>query len=284
MNPESSQSSATRQCPALEAQRVVFGYGAQPVLHGFSLAVERGDFMALLGPNGSGKSTCIRLLAGVIHPSGGEVRLDGHDIAALPRRTVARRLAVVPQMTSPSFAFTVHEYVMMGRAPHLGRLQAESREDREIVAEALALTEAFELADRPVTELSGGELQRVTIARAVAQQADIMLLDEPTAMLDINHQIEIFELLRGLNASRDVTILCVSHDLNSAAEYCPLLVLMRDGVVVADGAPAEVITEERIADVYGAKVLVDEGPSGRPRVTPLSEAAITRLKSGGAVR
>jgi iron complex transport system ATP-binding protein len=269
--------------PALAAQAVRFGYGEDLILRDFDLDVSRGDFVGLLGPNGSGKSTCVRLLSGVVRPLSGTVLLDGTSLADLPRRTVARRLAVVPQLTAPTFAFTVREFVMMGRTPHLGRLQSERKEDHEVVTEALALTETSGLSDRHVTELSGGELQRVTIARALAQEADILLLDEPTAMLDINHQVEIFELLRGLNASRDVTILCVSHDLNSASEYCPRLVLLCEGAVVADGPPDQVLTAERIQGVYGARVLIDASPSGKPRVTPLSEAAVTRLSAVPAV-
>ena len=276
MTPSSSPQPSSLP-PALAAQAVQFGYGEDLILNDFSLSVSRGDFVGLLGPNGSGKSTCVRLLSGVVKPLSGAVMLDGVSLTDLPRRTIARRLAVVPQLTAPTFAFTVREFVMMGRSPHLGRLQSERKEDHEIVAEALALTETFDLSARHVTELSGGELQRVTIARALAQEADILLLDEPTAMLDINHQVEIFELLRGLNASRDVTILCVSHDLNSAAEYCPRLVLLRNGSVVADGAPEAVLTAERIQQVYGARVLIDASPSGKPRVTPLSEAAVARL-------
>jgi len=186
---------------------------------------------------------------------------------------VARRLSVVPQMSAPPFEFTVREIVGMGRTPHLGRLQSERPADREAVAEALTLTDTTQLAERPVTELSGGELQRVTIARALAQQAPIMLLDEPAAFLDINHQLHIFNLLARLNADEGRSILCVSHDLNLASEYAERVVMLAGGQVVADGDPGSVLTRERIAAVYGCEVLVDSSPHGRPRITLLRDTA-----------
>ncbi|MGC9319739.1 MAG: ABC transporter ATP-binding protein, partial [Armatimonadota bacterium] len=182
----------------------------------------------------------------------------------------ARMLAVVPQMSSPPFEFTVREVVAMGRTPHLGRLQPEGPADREAVERALELTRTSELSSRPVTELSGGEYQRVVIARALAQEAPVMLLDEPVSHLDIGHQVEIFDLLVRLNREEGRSILCISHDLNLASRYCDRLVAIADGRVAADGPPEEVITEERIAQLYDCRVRVDDGPEGRPRVTPLS--------------
>ncbi len=190
-------------------------------------------------------------------------------------------MAVVPQMSPSPFDFTVREIVRMGRTPHLSRLQGESGADREAVEHALKLTDTVALADRPVTELSGGELQRVIIARGLAQESPIMLLDEPVAFLDINHQIQIFDLLARLNAEEGRSILCVSHDLNLAGGYCERLILLSDGRCVTDGPPAEVLTEQRIETVYGCPVLVDEGPSGRPRVTLLSERTRERGREAG---
>ncbi|MCD6361333.1 MAG: ABC transporter ATP-binding protein, partial [Armatimonadetes bacterium] len=210
--------------PVLEARGVTCGYDGRRVLDGLDLSLHRGEFAVLIGPNGSGKTTLLRALAGVLNLEEGQVLVEGRPLERMPRREVARLLAVVPQMTSPPFEFTVREIVRMGRTPHLGRLQAERACDREAVAEALALTETEHLAERPVTELSGGELQRVTIARALAQQAPIMLLDEPAAILDINHQLQVFNLLARLNTDEGRSILCVSHDLNLASEYAHRLI------------------------------------------------------------
>jgi len=256
----------------LQACGVVCGYDGREVLRGVDLSLHRGEFLALIGPNGSGKTTLLRALAGVLAPKAGRVLLEGRPINALPRYQIARRLAVVPQMTSPPFEFTVREIVQMGRAPHLGRLQPEGPADRAAIAEALAVTATEHLAERPVTELSGGELQRVTIARALAQQAPIMLLDEPAAFLDINHQQQIFNLLARLNATDQRSILCISHDLNLAAEYAHRLVLIAAGQVVCAGTPEEVLTAELIRLVYGCEVEVDRSPSGRPRISLLARA------------
>jgi len=174
---------------ALEARDVTCGYDGRAVLDGVNVALERGEFLSLIGPNGSGKTTLLRALAGVLRADSGEVLLEGRAIGSYARHEIARRLAVVPQMSAAAFDFSVSEIVRMGRTPHLGRLEAERPADREAVAEALALTDTERLAERLVTELSGGELQRVMIARALAQQSPIMLLDEPAAFLDISHQL-----------------------------------------------------------------------------------------------
>jgi iron complex transport system ATP-binding protein len=179
-------------------------------------------------------------------------------------------VGVVPQASAVPFEFTAREIVAMGRTPHITRLHGESDHDRRAVQAAMERTDTLELSDRPISELSGGEAQRVIIARALAQEPELLLLDEPTAFLDLNHQIEIFELLRRLNRDEGLTVVCVSHDLNLASVYCDRLVLLRDGRVAADGTPSEVVTVHRIREIYGAQVLVDEAtPSGRPRVTLL---------------
>lgn len=261
------------QGPAvLQACGVECGYNGRKVLAGMDLSLHRGEFLAVLGPNGSGKTTLLRALAGVLPLMSGQVLLEGRPISAMPRQQVARTMAVVPQLSTPPFEFTVREMVAMGRSPHLGRLQAERPEDREAVAEALSLTGTSHLAARPVTELSGGELQRVTIARALAQQAPIMLLDEPGAFLDLNHQLHIFNLLVELNVNQSRSILCISHDVNLASEYAQRLVLMQQGRVVCHGAPEQVLTADNILQVYGCRVEVDHSPSGRPRITLLPGA------------
>lgn len=243
------------------------GYEQREVLRDVTMEFRRGEFLGLIGPNGSGKTTLLRALTGELAPSAGSVLLDGKPVGRQPRRQVARRMAVVPQMSVPPFEFSVEQIVAMGRSPHLGRLQPERTEDRAAVARAMELTHTEHLAARVVTELSGGEFQRVVIARALAQEAPLMLLDEPAAHLDIGHQIDIFELLGRLNRDEGRSILCVSHDLNLASRYCDRLISMEQGRIVAEGTPAVVLTEEHISALYGCSVQVDSGPGGRPRVT-----------------
>jgi iron complex transport system ATP-binding protein len=256
--------------PAALAQRVRCGYDGREVLHGLDLALASGEFLGVLGPNGSGKSTLLRAMTGVLPLTAGEVRLFGKPLRELARREIARRVGVVPQAGAPPFEFTVREVVGMGRTPHIGRLHGETDRDCAAIEAALERTDTRDLADRLLSELSGGEAQRVIIARALAQEPELLLLDEPTAFLDLSHQIEVFELLRRLNRDEGLTVLCISHDVNLASLYCDRLVLLRDGVVADEGRPADVITPTRIKDVYGASVLVDDDtPSGRPRVTLL---------------
>ncbi len=250
-----------------EVRQVAAGYDGREVLHGVDLTVERGQMMALLGPNGSGKSTLVRVLSGVLSPSSGDVLLNAKALQTLSRREVAREVGVVSQMGHAIFAFSGLEYVMMGRTPHLGRLQGESQHDREVAYRAMADTDTEHLAERLITELSGGELQRLTIARCLAQETPALLLDEPTAFLDINHQLQVLGLLQKLNRTQGKTILCVSHDLNLTAAFFDKIALMKAGKIVAVGSPEEIITTERIAEVYGAEVSVDTGPSGKPRVS-----------------
>jgi iron complex transport system ATP-binding protein len=259
--------------PVLEARGLRVGYDGRAVIRGADLVLQRGEFAGLIGPNGAGKTTLLRTLAGRMRPDVGQVLLEGRPIAQRARREVARLLAVVPQLSTPPFEFTVREIVAMGRTPHLGRLQGEQDRDRAAINRALDLTDTAVLADRPVTELSGGEFQRVVIARALAQEAPVMFLDEPVAHLDIGHQAAIFDLLVRLNREEGRSILCVSHDLNLAAQYCDRLIVLADGRTVAEGVPEDVLTEERIADLYGARVHVDIGPHGRPRVTLLGGRA-----------
>jgi iron complex transport system ATP-binding protein len=263
--------------PALELCGVVCGYEAQPALRGVDLALGAGEFAGVIGPNGAGKSTLLRVMAGVLRPSAGEVRLLGRRLSDYRRREVARLLAVVPAPGTPQFSFTVREYVSMGRTPYLGRLQPDRPEDGAVVERSLRATDAEPLTDRVITELSAGEWQRVSIARALAQEPRVLLLDEPTAFLDLGHQREVAELLVKLNAEQGITLVWVSHDLNLAAEYCPRLVVLAEGKVRAEGSPEEVLTEALIAEVYGAQVQVDRGPAGKPRVTLLSERALGNL-------
>lgn len=256
--------------PVLAARDLHCGYDDFAVIRGVDLDLLEREFLGLIGPNGSGKTTLLRALTGRLRPTSGDVLLDGRPIAQIPRREVARRLAVVPQISSPPFEFTVREIVAMGRSPHLGRLQAEGPQDQQAVEAAMALTGISGLSSRPVTELSGGEYQRVVIARALAQKAPLMLLDEPAAHLDIGHQVEIFDLLLRLNRDEERSILCVSHDLNLAARYCDRLIAVSDGAITAAGTPSDILTAEFVGSLYGCEVRVDADPGGHIVVTPLS--------------
>ncbi|MEW6753739.1 MAG: ABC transporter ATP-binding protein [Candidatus Latescibacterota bacterium] len=267
----------------LSLHRVCSGYRPQvPVVRGVDLELEPGEFMGLIGPNGCGKSTLLRTITGIVPVMAGRIELTQTDVRALARRELARRMAVVPQESAWPFAFSVREVVMMGRHPYLGRLRGPGRLDVEIVAEAMALTGITELAERSVAELSGGERQRVVIARALAQRPAILLLDEPTNHLDISHQVEVFDLLHALNQERRLTLLCVTHDLGFAGEYCTRVALMAAGRIVACGPPAEVITRQAISRVYGIDVRVEPGlPGSGPRVIPVSRKSRLQLVRQG---
>lgn len=258
----------------LELKRVFSGYRADaPVVRGVDLTLAAGDFLGLLGPNGCGKSTLIRTITHVVPVMAGMVTLEGREIGQLSRKQLARLVGVVPQDAAGEFSFTVREIVTMGRHPYLGRFRGPGKEDEEIVEEAMALTRTSSLAQRSIGELSGGERQRVIVARALAQKPRLLLLDEPTNHLDINHQVEIFDLLHQLNQEQGVTLLCVTHDLNFAAEYCNRITLMDKGRIVASGSPDEVLTGELIGSVYGVEVRVEPGP----RIVPLSRKTRLRL-------
>lgn len=258
--------------PIIEAREVKYRYGSNWVLNDLSLVVEQGEIAGIIGPNGSGKTTILKLLSKVLKPEAGSIRLMERDIASMKQKEIAKIVAAVPQGTSIAFPFTVREIILMGRSPHLGLLQMERESDMRIADNAMALTDTLEFADRSIDELSGGERQRVIIARALAQEPLVCLLDEPTSYLDINHQVEIFDLIKRLNGERDLTVVIVSHDLNMAAEYCDRLILLKNGRVYKDGSPREVITEADIREVYEANVVVsDNAVTGAPHIIPVSE-------------
>jgi len=259
----------------LEARKLTVGYNGQTVLHEVDLAVARGQFVGVVGRNGCGKSTLVRALSRVLPPISGQALLDGVDVYRMGARELARRLAVVSQDNPVAFDFPVREVVLMGRSPHLSRFALEGSRDHAIAREAMALTHTLTFASRPVTSLSGGERQRCMIARALAQQPDILLLDEPTAHLDINHQIEVLDLAKRLTAERGLATLVVLHDLNLASQYCDHLAIISDGRVLATGTPGEVVTEANIRTAYGTDVQVRQHPSsGRPYVTLISRLPV----------
>jgi iron complex transport system ATP-binding protein len=255
----------------LTVDNVSFSYVAGiPTLRNVSLAVHRREFLTLVGPNGSGKSTLLKILDRIFLPDEGAITLDGAPLASFTRADIARRMAYVPQDREAVFPFTVEEIVLMGRAPHTAGVMFESEGDREIARKMMGLTDISHLASHPVTNLSGGERQRAFIARALAQQPQILLLDEPTAHLDIAHQVDIFRLLRSLSVDTGLTVVSVTHDLNLAAMYSDRIALMQCGTIAAAGTPSEVLTVDRIRDVFRAEVVVDLHPAAAaPRVTVL---------------
>ena len=257
---------------ALGADHVTFAYeAARPVLDGINLRIPRGGLVGILGPNGSGKTTLLRLLGGLLPPTAGRVSLDGADLRALSRGAIARRIAVVPQETHLAFEYTVLELAMMGRYPHLSAFAVEGPEDVTIARDALRATGTLELESRLVNTLSGGEKQRVVIASALAQRPEILLLDEPTASLDLAYQLSIQSILRVLNSERGITIVVSTHDLNFAAGLCGQLILLDRGRVLSEGATSEMLQPELIRRLYGVEVDISTNVrTGHLTVVPLA--------------
>lgn len=247
----------------LRAQGITFSYNHKPVLDGVSLELVPGEMVGLMGPNGSGKSTLIKVLSRALNPQRGAVSLDDLSLATLNQSQIARRMAVVPQVFELPTGFTAFEVVLMGRTPHLTFLQSESECDYEIARTAMQATGTWDLADRYVDQLSGGERQRVVIARALAQEPQVLLLDEATAHLDVRHQIEIMDIIRRLMTERNLTVLIVFHDVNLAAQFCDRIILLKDGRVFASGHPREVITSQALRAVYGVEMFVIPHPGNQ---------------------
>lgn len=253
----------------LKMQDVTLGYGGTVVVEGVTLQVKPGEMLGLVGPNGCGKSTIIRALSRVISPYSGRILLNGKDISRISRKDLARRLGVVPQMPLLPSTFTAFEIVLMGRNPHLGLFQYEGPGDMAIAWQAMEKTSTRHLAQRRIGELSGGEIQCVVIARVLAQETEAILLDEPTANLDIGRQIEILDLIKGLCRRDGLTVVAALHDLNLAAQYCDRLVLISNGRIYAEGTPGEVINADNIGQVYGTGSYIYTHPlSGLPAVLP----------------
>ncbi|MFC4784520.1 ABC transporter ATP-binding protein [Nocardioides sp. MAHUQ-72] len=254
----------------LVADRVSLGYADRRVVADLTVRVPDDRVTVIVGPNACGKSTLLRGLARLLRPASGAVLLDGQAIHRRPTREVARVLGLLPQSPTAPEGVTVVDLVGRGRRPHQGAFGRWSRTDDRAVAEALDLTGTADLAGRVVDELSGGQRQRVWVAMALAQGTDLLLLDEPTTYLDVAHQVEMLDLLTDLNRARGTTVVMVLHDLNLGARYADHLVAMRDGRVVAEGAPAAVVTEDTVADVFGLGSRVITDPvSGTPLVVPL---------------
>jgi iron complex transport system ATP-binding protein len=251
--------------PRLEFRGVRFSYGGGPAfaIRNLSFAVAPGEIFGVIGPNASGKTTVIRLLSKVVAPAGGEIWLDGEPLRRLSGAAVARRVAVVPQGLPSGFPYTVEELVLMGRFPHAPGRFFESEEDRRVAREAMEATGVWTLRQEPLERLSGGERQRALLARALAQRPRLLVLDEPTAHLDLRYQAECVGLLRRLNRAEGLTVVLVSHDLNLAGEVSDRLLLLSAGAAVQVG-PAEAVLEEKtLESVYGCRVVVDKHPASR---------------------
>jgi iron complex transport system ATP-binding protein len=262
---------------AISLKNVFFSYFNGIGLKDINLSIEEGEMVGLIGPNGSGKTTLLKLISGVLAPNDGEIYLDGTNLKKLNRKTIAQRVAVVPQQFNLPFAFTVREVVGLGRTPFL-KMLADGEEEAKVVGQAMEAVEIEPLSGRLFNELSGGERQKVILAMALAQQPKLLLLDEPTAHLDINHQLEILELVRGLNPGssknrqipgdeKPITTIAAMHDLNLASLYFERLILLKEGGIIADGTPQEVLTPKLLSEVFGIEVGIAPHPqTGTPQI------------------
>jgi len=252
----------------LTLKNIGFMYGKTWALKGIDLQVNAGEMLGVLGPNGSGKSTLLRIMDGILIPHEGEIFLKNKAMADFKRSELAEKIAMVDQENYFRFSFSALEVVLMGRFPHLKRFQFEGEKDMEVVVNALAATHSLELSDRSINELSGGEKQRVLIARALSQEPGIILLDEPTSFLDLKYKREIFQLISSLTEEKGLSVVLVSHDIDLAAQYCHQLILLKNGSIIKMGVPESVVTSSNIEEVYECPVLVDKNPeTGRPRVS-----------------
>jgi iron complex transport system ATP-binding protein len=258
----------------IELENISLGYNHRAVLRDVSMKAKPGQILGLVGPNGSGKSTLIKGMTGVIDLLSGRILIDDHDIKTIKPDKLARLVATVPQSPALPGAFTAFEVVLMGRTPHLGLLRYEGGKDLAIAWQAMDATQTQSFAERRVSELSGGERQRLVIARALTQQPKAMLLDEPTANLDINHQVEILNLVKSLCLEQSLTVIIAIHDLNLAAQYCDWMVMLNGGKVYAKGTPLDILTAPNIKKVYGAEVCVYPHP--------INKLPTTLITAGGS--
>jgi iron complex transport system ATP-binding protein len=253
----------------LRIENIEFAYESVKVLDGITFNVNSGEFIGVMGPNGSGKTTLLRCINNILTPQVGTVLIDGKMVNELSRRAIAKRIGVVPQSSNIEFAYTIHELVLMGRTAHIDRFHSETKRDFELVNIAMKLTNISHLAERTFEELSGGEQQRVIIARALAQEPRVLLLDEPTLHLDISCQFEIMDLVKKLATEKNIIVIAVFHDLNLASQYSDRLLLLDKGKIVSIGTPQTVLTPENIRKTYNINAIVRTHPlTGTPYVTP----------------
>ena len=256
----------------LDIRNISLNFRDKSILSDVSFSVHAGEFFVIIGPNGAGKTSLLKVLSGLQKSQHGSITIKDKNISKYKRRNLSQIMAIVPQQIEVGFPFTVSETVVMGRTPHLGILGMEGANDFHIAEEAMKFTEVSHLAERKLFQLSGGELQRVIIARAICQQPEIILLDEPTTALDPSHQLKIMDLMEKFRQEQGTTIVMVSHDLNLASMYGDRLLLLKEGRVVETGAPKSVLHKELLEESYGCRMMVDESPLGQAaRVTPIPD-------------
>jgi len=248
----------------LKIENLWSGYKETDILKGINLVIKKGDFCGVVGPNGAGKTTLLKNITRILPPRRGKIFLKGRDIAQINARQLAQKIAVVPQLSVFWFSFTVRDFILLGRIPYLPRFYLERKEDYQAVEESMELTGTTHLRERRISELSGGERQKVVIARSLAQKPEFLLLDEPASHLDIKHQLDILNLIDKLNKEEGVTVLMISHDLNLTSHYASKLILMKEGMIFARGTPQEVISEENIKKVYEIKVKINSDGKEKP--------------------
>lgn len=258
---------------SLKVEGLTCGYGDREIIVGADFSVEKGDFAGIIGPNASGKTTLLKTINQVLAPKGGAVYLNGRDLEGAEERDIAQDMATVPQEFDSNYSFTTLEMVTLGRTPHLGPLESEGKQDMAVVKSAMERTDTWRLHSRDFNELSGGEKQRVIIAKALAQEPTVLLLDEPTNHLDISNQLIVLDLLDNLTEEEEKCAITTFHDLNIASKYCDFLILLHDSKIYAKGTPKEVLTEENIRDVYGAEVSIRRIPETNSlSVNPVSRS------------
>ena len=253
------------------AENISFSYAAKPVMEDVSFTIDEARMVAVIGPNGSGKTTLLKIINGTLFPDAGRMIIDDKETSRWSRKEIARKVAIVPQEAAVTFPFYAEEIVLMGRFPHLSNYRFEDKKDYRIVHEAMEKTDTLAFAARRFDELSAGERQRVLIARALAQEPRVLLLDESTVFLDLKHQAQFLALLRQLNTAQQLTVIFVTHDINLAAQHADRIILLYSGKIYAIGKPAEVITAANIKEVYDVDSLIDQNPqNGLPRMTLLT--------------
>ena len=256
----------------LNIKDLLCGYDVREVIKNISFSVKKGDFLGIIGPNGAGKTTLFRTITRILKPWKGNISYKDKETSRISPRDFAREVAVIPQILEVPFAFSVEEFVLMGRFPHTGRFEALRQRDYRVLEDVLNLTDIFSFRKRKISELSGGERQRVILAQGLAQEPQLLLLDEPTSHLDIAHQVQILDLIRKLNKEKNLTVIVVLHDLNLASSYCDRLILLKEGIIFKEGSPQDVLTYQNIEEVYKTVVIVKENPiSHKPYILLVSE-------------
>jgi len=254
----------------IELRDISFSYGANAIIRDLSLRVNKGSWLGLIGPNGAGKTTLLQLISGALIPSSGGITIDQRDAHNYTRREMAKKIAIVPQGASFAFSFSTLEIVLMGRAPYLKHFGFETPNDLEAAKRAMELTDTWQFRDRPIDQLSGGERQRVLIARALTQEPEILLLDEPTTFLDIRHQVDIMGILADLNGNSSITIISAIHDINLAISYCDTIALLHEGNIRVEGKPEDVITYANLKEIFETDVYVGVNEfTGKPYYVPM---------------